>query len=243
MDGKMDEISNKQQKIIQARMKLRERFLKQSENTPSVSDQRPLGTGPLNRHQMPSIPKGQTLTEKWPVLDLGMTPEIGRENWYMKIDGAVKQEIRLNFEDLLLLEQTIDTSDFHCVTTWSKLNMKWKGVKVSEILALAEPLENADYAMCYGFDGYSTNVRMEELIKSDVLLVYEYEDQPLAVEHGGPVRMITPQLYAWKGSKWISRIELMTQDRPGFWEKQGYSMTAYPWRNDRYAPGVDKGYG
>jgi DMSO/TMAO reductase YedYZ molybdopterin-dependent catalytic subunit len=243
MDQDQDQKQNKQQKIIQARMRLRERFLKQSENTPSVSDQKPLGTGPLNRHHMPSIPKGQILTEKWPVLDLGLTPDVSRDLWHLKVDGAVKQEILLNFQDLLSLEQTVDISDFHCVTTWSKLNMRWKGVKVSDVLALAEPLEQAHYAMCYGFDGYSTNVRMEELIKSDVLLVYEYEDQPLVAEHGGPVRMITPQLYAWKGSKWISRIELMTEDRPGFWEKQGYSMTAYPWRNDRYAPGIDKGYG
>ncbi len=234
---------DKQQKIIEARMKLRNRFLSKSEQTPSMSDQQPLGTGPLNRHAMPQIPKGQIITEKWPVLDLGITPEISRDQWSLKITGQVKHEIELQFPDLLKCEQVEMESDFHCVTTWSKLNMRWKGVRVSEVLALAEPVENAMFAMCYAYDGYSTNVRLEELIKDDVLLVYEYEHQALAKEHGGPVRMITPQLYAWKGSKWISQIELMIEDKAGFWEERGYSMTAYPWRNDRYAPGVDKGYG
>jgi DMSO/TMAO reductase YedYZ molybdopterin-dependent catalytic subunit len=234
---------DKQQRIVEARMKLRHRFLAKAEQSPSMADQTPLGTGPLNRHAMPQVPKGQIVTDKWPVLDLGITPDISREQWQLKITGAVKNQLLFRFTELLKLEQIEIESDFHCVTTWSKLDMKWKGVRVSELLALSEPIEEAAFAMCYGYDGYSTNVRMEELIKDDVLLVYEYENQALTKEHGGPVRMITPQLYAWKGSKWISEIELMTEDRAGFWEERGYSMTAYPWRNDRYAPGVDKGYG
>ena len=89
--------------------------------------------------------------------------------------------------------------------------------------------------MCYAHDGYTTNVSLEEALKDDVLLVHTWEGRPLPIEHGGPVRMITPQLYAWKGAKWISRIEFMTQNRLGFWEERGYSDTAYPWRDDRYS--------
>ena len=135
----------------------------------------------------------------------------------------------------MALEQVDDISDFHCVTTWSRMDLSWRGVLVSTVLALAEPLEEANHLMCYAYDGYTTNVSMTEALKNDVLLVYEAEGKPLTREHGGPVRMITPQLYAWKGAKWINRIELMTEDRKGFWEQRGYSNTAYPWKNDRYS--------
>jgi DMSO/TMAO reductase YedYZ molybdopterin-dependent catalytic subunit len=135
----------------------------------------------------------------------------------------------------MALEQVEDTSDFHCVTTWSKMDMRWRGVRLSTLLALAEPHEDATHAMLYGSDGYTTNVPLSELLKPDVLLVHEYEGAPLAREHGGPARVITPQLYAWKGAKWLCGVELMTEDRPGFWEQRGYSNSAHPWRNDRYS--------
>ena len=133
------------------------------------------------------------------------------------------------------LEQVEDISDFHCVTTWSKFDMRWRGVRLSTLLSLAEPVDEATHVMLHAHDGYTTNVSLHELLKPDVLLAYEYEDEPLPIEHGGPARVITPQLYAWKGAKWLSRIEVMTEDRPGFWEQRGYSNTAHPWRNDRYS--------
>jgi len=135
----------------------------------------------------------------------------------------------------MALPQTEDTSDFHCVTSWSKLNMHWKGVRLMDLAALAQPKEKATHILCYGYDDYTTNLSLEEALKPDVLLVHRVEGKPLPEEHGGPVRMITPQLYAWKGSKWINRIEFRTTNRRGFWEKRGYSNTAYPWRNDRYS--------
>ena len=102
-------------------------------------------------------------------------------------------------------------------------------------MALAEPHETAEHVMCHGYDSYTTNVALTEALKPDVLLVYMADGQPLAREHGGPVRMITPQLYAWKGAKWIKGIELLTDEKLGFWEQRGYSNTAHPWRNDRYS--------
>jgi DMSO/TMAO reductase YedYZ molybdopterin-dependent catalytic subunit len=226
---------DKLQKLVEARLALKQRFEAKMRATPSQSDDKPLGTGPANRHGMPELPVGQVQTHKWPVLDLGVHPEVPVSDWKLVIDGACRHPAELSFADFMAIEQVQDTSDFHCVTTWSRLDLKWKGVRVSELLALVEPNEDATHLMCHGYDGYSTNVSLAEALKPDVLLVHTVDGKPLPREHGGPVRMITPQLYAWKGSKWISRLELMTEDRPGFWEERGYSMTAYPWRNDRYS--------
>ncbi len=229
------EAPDKLQRIVEARMKLKARFEHKMLQTPSVSDNKPRGKGNPNRHGMPVIPVGQTITNKWPVLDLGTEPDVALKEWKLVIDGAVDHSRTLAWEDFMALPQTNDTSDFHCVTTWSKLNINWQGVRLLDLAALVQPKENATHIMCYGYDDYSTNLSLEEALKPDVLLVHSAAGSPLLKEHGGPVRMITPQLYAWKGSKWISRIEFMTTNRLGFWEKRGYSNTAYPWRNDRYS--------
>ncbi|MFT3680421.1 MAG: molybdopterin-dependent oxidoreductase [Ferruginibacter sp.] len=229
------ETSGKQERIIEARMKLKNRFGEKMRLTPSVADDKPMGKGGLNRHGMPLIPVGQSLTVKWPVLDLGIQPTIPLNEWRLTIDGAVEHPTIFTWDDFTALPQTDDQSDFHCVTTWSKLNIDWKGVRFLDLAAIVQPLDAATHIMCYGYDNYSTNLALEEALKPDVLLVHTAENKPLAKEHGGPVRMITPQLYAWKGSKWINRIEFMTANRPGFWEERGYSNTAYPWRNDRYS--------
>ena len=229
-----DQELNKLDRVVNARLKLMQRFKSKMDASPAQSDPRPLGTGPLNRHGMPQLPVGQIYTKKWPVLDLGIHPQIAQDDWRLVIDGAVETTVTLTWSELMSLEQVTDTSDFHCVTTWSKVDMRWRGVRLSSILALASPNIEASHVMCHAYDGYTTNVALEELLKDDVLLAHTYEDQPLSIEHGGPARVITPQLYAWKGAKWINRLEVLTQDRPGFWEQRGYSDTAHPWRNDRY---------
>jgi DMSO/TMAO reductase YedYZ molybdopterin-dependent catalytic subunit len=229
------EESEKLNRVVEARMKLKSRFEEKIKQTPSVADNKPMGSGKPNRHGMPVLPVGQTITKKWPVLDLGMQPEISIESWRLIVDGAVEHLVELNWQDFMALPQTEDVSDFHCVTTWSKLNIRWKGVRLIDLAALAMPKETATHILCYGYDDYTTNVSLEEALKPDVLLVHTAEGKPLPKEHGGPVRMITPQLYAWKGSKWINRIEFLTHNKLGFWEERGYSNTAYPWRNDRYS--------
>lgn len=226
--------SDPMDRIVAARLKLMARFKARMEASPAAADPAPAGTGPQNRHGMPSIPVGQTETEKWPVLDLGVQPKIPIKMWRLKVDGAVESPQVLSFEALVALGAVDDVSDFHCVTTWSRLGLRWRGVRVSTVLAAASPTPEASHLMIYGSDGYSTNVPLEEALKDDVLLAFMAEGEPLPVEHGGPVRMITPQLYAWKGAKWVKRLEVMIGDRPGFWEERGYSMSAHPWRNDRY---------
>lgn len=231
-----DTESNAQtERIVAARLRLMERFQDKQANSPSVADPRPQGSGPTNRHGMPKLPVGQTETKKWPVLDLGITPHVQPSDWHLTIDGHVRNPVTLRWEDFLHLEQIDDISDFHCVTTWSRFDVPWRGVRFSTIAALADPHDDAFFVMCYGADGYSTNLSLDEALKNDVLLVHTADNEPLSREHGGPVRMITPQLYAWKGAKWINRIEFMRRNRRGFWELRGYSDTAYPWRNDRYS--------
>lgn len=224
-------------RIIEARMKLRERFLERIKQTPAMADDRPLGTGPLNRHGMPQLPVGQrpTAPDKWPVLDLGRQPRISVTEWELIVDGECNNPLHLDWQAFMQLEQVEDQSDFHCVTGWSKLDIRWQGVRLSTLIAAADPNENAHFIVCYGYDNYTTNLPLAEALKDDVLLVHTADGYPLPREHGGPVRMITPQLYAWKGSKWIRRIELTRLDRPGLWEGNGYSNTAHPWRNDRYS--------
>lgn len=229
------EESEKLKRVVEARMKLKARFEEKIQQTPSVADAKPMGTGNLNRHGMPVLPVGQTITKKWPVLDLGGQPAINIHEWRLVVDGAVENPLTLSWQDFMNLPQTADTSDFHCVTTWSKLNMNWKGVRLLDLAAMVQLKENATHILCYGYDDYTTNVSLEEALKPDVLLAHTVDEQPLPGEHGGPMRMITPQLYAWKGAKWINRIEFLTQNKRGFWEERGYSNTAYPWRNDRYS--------
>jgi DMSO/TMAO reductase YedYZ molybdopterin-dependent catalytic subunit len=209
----MDE-NSKLDKIIEARMKLKARFEQQMAQTPSVSDARPMGSGALNRHGMPQLPVGQTKTVKWPVLDLGFKPDVPLSKWKLVVDGEVESPITLSWVDFMALPQTNDVSDFHCVTTWSRMDVPWVGVRLADIAALVMPKPTATHVLCHGYDKYTTNLERD---------------------HGGPVRMITPQLYAWKGSKWISRIQFLPKNQLGFWELRGYSNTAYPWRNDRYS--------
>ncbi len=226
---------DKQRRIIEARLKLRERWFRKMEASPGRADGAPQGTGAPNRHGMPKLPAGQNVTRAWPVLDLGLQPEVPLEDWRLTIDGAVEEPVTLDWAAFQALPQVVDESDFHCVTTWSLMDSTWGGVQLSVALALARPKAEAAHVMTHAFDGYSTNFPLEEALKDDVLLVHTWNGAPLPREHGGPVRVITPQLYAWKGAKWVNRIEVLTEDRKGFWEVRGYSNSAHPWRDDRYA--------
>ncbi|MDY7228857.1 sulfite oxidase-like oxidoreductase [Hyalangium rubrum] len=232
----MDDRDEKFQRIVEARLKLRARYLDKMQGTPSLSDARPMGSGAANRHGMPKLPPGQHETKKWPVLDLGVPFEpVTPESFRLRVDGAVEAPVTLDWKGFHALPQYEDVSDFHCVTTWSLMDVHWKGVQFSTVAALVRPHPKAAFVLIHASDGYTTNLPLEEALKDDVLLVHTYNGQPLPPEHGGPVRMITPQLYAWKGAKWIQRIEFLQHDQPGFWERRGYSNTAHPWRDDRYS--------
>jgi DMSO/TMAO reductase YedYZ molybdopterin-dependent catalytic subunit len=202
----------------------------------------PQGRGPENRHAMPQVPVGQRVVKDWPVLDLGDVPEIPLASWRLHVEGEVERPHVYTWEEFLALPQTDDESDFHCVTTWSRLDNHWRGVRFRDLAERAGVRPSARFVLVEAYDHapgsnipYTTNLPLDEALLDDVMLVHTWEGQPLPVEHGGPVRMITPQLYAWKGAKWIRRICFSATDKPGFWEVRGYSNTAYPWYNDRYS--------
>ncbi len=226
-------MSDVERRIEEGRALLRARFGERMARTPSLADRRPMGTGPPNRHGMPQLPPEQKLFASWPVLDIGEQPVVPRESWRLRVEGEVEEPLALGWEDFLALPQVEDVSDFHCVTGFSLLGVRWKGVLFETVAALARPNGRATHVMVHGHDGYSTNLPLEEALKPDVLLAHAAGGEPLSVEHGGPVRMVAPQLWAWKGAKWVSRLEMMPHDRRGYWEIRGYSNTAWPWRNDR----------
>jgi DMSO/TMAO reductase YedYZ molybdopterin-dependent catalytic subunit len=204
----------------------------------------PRGTGPDNRHGLPKLPVGQRQVSNWPVLDLGEKPEVALGDWRLQVDGLVETPLDLTWQQFLQLPQTEDTSDFHCVTAWSRMDLRWRGVRFADLMAAARPSPRAQFVVTTGYDRdpgsgepYTTNLSLAEAMKPDVLLVHTVDGAPLPAEHGGPCRMITPQLYAWKGAKWIRRITLVAGDQPGFWERRGYSNSALPWFDDRYSRG------
>jgi DMSO/TMAO reductase YedYZ molybdopterin-dependent catalytic subunit len=204
----------------------------------------PQGSGPANRHGMPSVPIDQHVVSNWPILDLGDLPDISTADWRLEVAGLVANPFTLTWDQFIALPQTDDVSDFHCVTTWSRLENRWRGVKFRTLAELAVPEENAAWVLCTGYDSdatsgevYTTNLPLGRAVEDDVLLVHEWNGHALPREHGGPCRMITPKLYAWKGAKWIRRIDFLDRNRRGFWEERGYSDTAEPWFNDLYSSG------
>ncbi len=230
--------------LVERRQRYIERQRTRHLETVNVRFQRmkPLGSGPPNRHGMPTVPVGQRLVQNWPVLDLGEQPDIPLDAWRLDVAGLVEKPLTLTWDEFTALPQVDDVSDFHCVTSWSRLDNRWKGVRFRTIAELAVPRDEARYVLCTGHDtlpgtsiSYTVNLPLARAIEDDVLLVRTWEGRPLPREHGGPCRMITPKLYAWKGAKWIRRIEFLARDQKGFWEVRGYSNSAEPWFNDRYS--------
>jgi DMSO/TMAO reductase YedYZ molybdopterin-dependent catalytic subunit len=182
------------------------------------------------------IPPGQTRTRKWPVLDAAGPPMIDLSSWKLEIGGLVERPTALDLEALSKLPRVRVFSDFHCVTRWSRLGNLWEGVSTKEIAALVGSVSpRARYVLAYGYDfGWTTNLPIEMFFASDALLATHHDGAPISLEHGGPVRLVVPQLYAWKSAKWIGGIEFLESDRAGFWERNGYHMNGDPWREERF---------
>lgn len=181
------------------------------------------------------LPPGQRLTDGFPVLDLGVQPEIPLDAWTLSIDGLVQQPMVLSWAQLQELPQVDDLSDFHCVTTWSKYDCRWSGVAFTSLYELVQPQAEAQYVYFSSYDGYSTNVKLADCLDDDVLVATRFDGEPVSREHGGPARVIIPKLYAWKGAKFVKAITFLAEDKLGFWEVRGYSNTADPWKEERYA--------
>ncbi len=189
---------------------------------------------PIARSQ-DRLPPGQRLVHNFPVLDLGIRPEVPLDKWELKIHGQVESPVTLNWQQFRALPQFKDVSDFHCVTTWSQFDMAWEGVAFFTIAELVKPQPTATHVFFKSYDGYSTNNPLSACLDDDVLIAHRWNGKPLTIEHGGPARVIIPKRYAWKGAKFIREITFLDRDILGFWELRGYSNTADPWTEDRFA--------
>jgi DMSO/TMAO reductase YedYZ molybdopterin-dependent catalytic subunit len=180
------------------------------------------------------VPPGQHVVTNFPVLDLGVRPELTCANWSLRLYGLVEHEVSLDWTALAKLPQFKAVSDFHCVTHWTQFDLDWEGVRATEVLALARPLPVARFVTLHSYDDYTTNLPLDALLHDDVLIAHRVFGAPLTAEHGGPVRLVVPSRYGWKSAKWLKAIEFAASDHPGFWEERGYHDNADPWTEQRY---------
>ncbi len=180
------------------------------------------------------LPPGQYLTDRFPVLHVGDVPTYKPGEWSLTIDGLVDEPFTLSLDELRALPSTEIKTDIHCVTKWSKFDMVWAGVRVRDLFEKANISNNATHVMGHAEYGYTANVPLADLMRDDSLVVYQYEGEDIEPIHGGPVRLLVPQLYFWKSPKWLRRLELCDADAPGFWEQNGYHMYGDPFLEQRF---------
>ncbi len=180
------------------------------------------------------IPPGQGIARKWPVLHHGEVPEIDIGRWSFTISGLVAREQKLNYQQFIALEPVQVFSDVHCVTRWSMLDNLWQGVSSSAVAELAQVRPEARFVIVHAAGGFTTNLSLEDFLQPDVLFAMKHNDLPLTPEHGYPLRLVVPRLYFWKSAKWVTGIEFVAKDRPGFWESAGYHNHGDPWREERF---------
>ena len=184
-----------------------------------------------SREHNPELPPGQYLTEDFPVLSAGPTPELDTAEWTFTVqteNGPTKWD----WDELHALGTEEVHTDIHCVTRWSKLGTTWRGVPLDAIFENVET--EREFVMQYSYGGYTTNIPLEDLLDGKAWIVSEFEGEPLDPEHGGPARLLVPHLYFWKSAKWIRGLIMQDSDEPGFWEQNGYNMYGDPWQEQRY---------
>lgn len=180
------------------------------------------------------VPPGQYLTSKFPVLTYGRNPKVDLAAWSLSIDGEVASPFSVTWAELLAMEQTTLTTDIHCVTRWSKLDTTWTGVRVRDLLDRAGVKPDGKFVLAHSDGGYTTNMPLELLYDDDVLFAHTYEGEPLELDHGAPLRLLVPKRYFWKSAKFLRRLEILTEDRQGFWELNGYHNDGDPFTEQRH---------
>jgi DMSO/TMAO reductase YedYZ molybdopterin-dependent catalytic subunit len=198
-------------------------------------------SGGRESHRHPSdpdkakrLPPGQSITYKWPVLHAGDVPRIDLGTWRLRVFGAVDEEASWSWSELLALPQSRIRSDIHCVTRWTKLDNDWEGVATRDLLARVRVRPEARYVLAHCHGGYTTNLPLADFAAEDSILAHRHDGEPLAPEHGWPLRLVVPRLYFWKSAKWLEGIELLAQDTLGYWEEGGYHRRGDPWQEQRY---------
>ena len=181
------------------------------------------------------VPQGQFVTDKWPVLQFGGISAVDMKSWRFRAFGLVEEEKIWDWEEFRKLPVTEVFADWHCVTTWSILGMTMTGVSAKDVIEKLKVRPEARAVMVHSYDGYTTNLPMEDFLEDDVIFTWAVDGEELSPEHGRPLRLMVPKLYAWKSAKWVSGIELMAEDSPGYWEQRGYHMHGDPWTEERYS--------
>ncbi len=175
------------------------------------------------------------MTDKWPVLTYGRTPVLSPKDWGLRIFGRVEKPVALSWAAFQALPRAEVTADFHCVTRFSTLDNGWSGITTRVVLRQARVLDDAAFVSMHCYGGYTTNLPLEDFLSDKALFADRWNGEPLPVDHGGPVRLVVPHLYAWKSAKWVSGIELLNEDRRGFWEENGYHTYGDPWTEQRFS--------
>ena len=168
------------------------------------------------------------------MLTYGDTPHISTEEWQLKIWGKAK-EVTFRWSDLMSMPQSNFTADFHCVTHWSKLDVEWTGVKVTDFMTYVEVDPTAIHIMEHSYGGYTTNIAIADFLREENFFAHTVFGEPLNADHGGPMRLVVPHLYAWKSAKWINGLEFLDKEDLGFWERNGYHHRGEPWAEERYS--------
>lgn len=181
------------------------------------------------------LPPGQSLTLKWPVLHYGSVPAFDPQTWDLRLYGLVESPVKLSWKDFNELPKIERTADFHCVTRWSRFDNRWRGVAFRELLRRARPLSSAAYVLVHAEQGYTANIPLSDLDREEVMLATHHDGEPLAADHGFPLRLIVPHLYAWKSVKWVRGFDFLDHDQAGFWEQNGYHMYGDPWKEQRFS--------
>lgn len=181
------------------------------------------------------VPPGQFVTDKFPVLHYGETPQYATlDDWTLRVFGLVEEEQTFSWVDLMAMAPQTQTVDIHCVTRWSKLDTTWTGIPWRQFVAGLRVKPEATHVMAHCEQGFTTNIALAVLDDDDTMLAYRYDGKPLEPDHGYPLRLLAPKKYFWKSAKWLRGLEFMSGDRPGFWERHGYHMQGDPWLEERF---------
>ena len=181
------------------------------------------------------LPRGQNLSEDFPVLHFGEVPKIDLNSWKFEITGLVEEPHSLTYGEFTSLPAVKVSGDFHCVTGWSKTDVPWEGVPSETVVSLCRPKSNARFVMVHSYGDFSTNLRLNDFLGEKVLFAFRFYGKPLPSVYGGPLRLVVPGLYAWKSAKWVKGVEFMAEEKRGFWESRGYHIHGDPWKGEKYS--------
>ena len=190
---------------------------------------------PFFRAPDPTVPPGQTVTDGFPILHVGDVPTFDPAIWRLRLFGLCEHPYELSWDELRALPATEWHGDIHCVTRWTKKATQWRGVLFRSLVERARPSSSVTHVLQYAENEYTTNLPFPVMLGDDVLVAYEFDGRPIEPIHGGPVRMLVPKRYFWKSAKWLTGVEFLAGDRPGFWEVRGYHNDGDPWKEERYS--------